>query len=178
MRLLAVADDDQIVKATRTEKADVVVACGDLLDHTIAEAGRACEAARIFAVKGNHDSSGGFAPPIVDLHLRTEIYGGLVFGGFRGSWRYKPRGHFLYDQDEVDRLLARFPSVDVFITHNSPRHVHDRDDEVHLGFDAFASYIHRVQPRLLIHGHQHINRESLIGNTRVMGVFGASVITL
>jgi uncharacterized protein len=175
MKLLVIADDDQAAKAVR-ESADVLISCGDLLDHTIAEVGRVCAAARIFAVKGNHDTNQAFPPLIADLHLRTESHDGLVFGGFHGSWRYKPRGHFLYDQGEVDRLLAHFPPVDIFVAHNSPRHIHDREDDVHFGFEAFASYIQRVQPRLVIHGHQHVNRESQAGRTRVIGVFGAKVI--
>ena len=178
MKLLAIADDDQRVKAAPAENAEVVISCGDLLDHTITEAGRICGATKIFAVKGNHDSSGSFPSPIVDLHLRTEIFGGMVFGGFQGSWRYKPRGNFLYDQEEVARLLAHFPRVDVLVAHNSPRRIHDREDEVHLGFEAFTSYLKRAQPRLVLHGHQHINRESMIGGTRVIGVFGARSVVL
>lgn len=113
-----------------------------------------------------------FPAPVADLHLRCETYGGLTFGGFRGAWRYKPRGHFLYEQDEVRRLLDRFPAVDVFVAHNSPRFVHDRDDDVHFGFEALGEYLARAKPRLLIHGHQHINRESRIGATNVIGVYG------
>ena len=136
---------------------------------------RTAEAARpsrIFAVKGNHDGAGSFPAPIIDLHLRTESFSGLTFGGFRGSWKYKPRGYFLFDQDEAESLLAAFPPVDVFVAHNSPRHVHDKEDDVHVGFEAFVSYIHRVKPRFFIHGHQHINQETWIGQTRVIGVYG------
>lgn len=42
------------------------------------------------------------------------------------------------DQAEVSDMLAGFPPVDVFIAHNSPRGVHDRDDEIHTGFDALT----------------------------------------
>lgn len=31
-------------------------------------------------------------------------------------------------------------------------------------------------PRLLIHGHQHVNRETLSGGTRVVGVHGSRVV--
>ena len=31
---------------------------------------------------------------------------GLSFGGFQGSWKYKPRGHFLYEQEEARAMLA------------------------------------------------------------------------
>lgn len=42
-------------------------------------------------------------------------------GGANGSWRYNPRGHFLYEQDEVRGLVGAFPPVDMFLAHNSLR---------------------------------------------------------
>jgi Icc-related predicted phosphoesterase len=172
MKLLVIADDDAFTKIPVTERADVLISCGDLADQVILQTAKSVQCSRIFAVKGNHDGTAPFPAPILDLHLRTESLGGLTFGGFQGSWKYKPRGHFLYDQDEVESLIAAFPAVDIFVAHNSPRHVHDRDDEVHLGFEAFAGYIRRSQPRFFFHGHQHICQETLIGQTRVIGVFG------
>jgi len=89
-------------------------------------------------------------------------------GGLNGSWKYKPRGSFLYEQEEVEKMLANFPPVDVFITHNSTRRIHG----IHTGFDGISSYIERTQPQLVIHGHQHINCEARIGSTRVIGAYG------
>ncbi len=172
MKLLVIADDDSFAKTPTSERADILISCGDMADQVILQTAQATQCSRVFAVKGNHDGAAPFPAPIVDLHLRTECFGDLTFGGFRGSWRYKPRGHFLYDEDEVESLIVAFPPVDIFIAHNSPRHIHDRDDEVHLGFEAFVGYIQRVHPRFFFHGHQHISRETRIGETRVIGVFG------
>jgi predicted phosphodiesterase len=178
MVLTVIGDDDGLVKNLPCERADVLVSCGDLGDQTILTAARAVGCHRVFAVKGNHDGGGPFPAPIMDLHLRIEEFDGLRFGGFNGSWRYKPRGHFLYEQDEVERQLAAFPPVDVFVAHNSPRRVHDRDDEVHFGFEGFNSYIRRVQPRLFLHGHQHVNQETLVGRTHVVGIYGVRTFHL
>jgi hypothetical protein len=41
---------------------------------------------------------------------------------------------------------------------------------------ALTDYIGRHSPRLLIHGHQHVNRETRVGGTRVVGVFGSMVM--
>src|SRR2546422_10761393 len=114
MNLLIIADEDLFAKALTSERADVLVSCGDMADQVILQTAQAAQCSRIFAVKGNHDGAGSFPAPILDLHLRTESYGGLVFGGFRGSWRYKPGGHFLYDEGEGGRLLVAFPPGDVF----------------------------------------------------------------
>lgn len=172
MKFLVIADEESFIKSLQSERTDTLISCGDMADNVILQAAQITQCSCIFAVKGNHDSDAPFPAPILDLHLRTESFDGLKFGGFRGSWRYKPRGHFLYDEEEVESLVAAFPPVDVFVAHNSPRHVHDRDDEVHLGFEAFVGYIRRVQPRLFFHGHQHLSQETQIGKTRVIGVYG------
>jgi len=172
MRLLILADDDAVERQITEEPADLLISCGDIADELILRSASRIKAASILAVKGNHDSSGSFEPPIIDLHLRQLEIAGIVFGGFAGAWRYKPRGNYLFEQDEVAALMDHFPEVDVFVAHNSPRHIHDRDDDVHLGFDAFVGYIERAKPRLLIHGHQHVNDETQIGQTTVMGVYG------
>ena len=178
MKLLVLADDDSVRHTIQTERADVLVSCGDIYESIILQVAQSTQCPRILAVKGNHDSGEPFPAPIVDLHLVTHTVDGVRFGGFQGSWRYKPRGHFLYERTEVEQLLASFPPVDVFVAHNSPRHVHDRDDGVHFGFEAFVRYIERVQPRWFIHGHQHIDQETRVGDTRVIGVYGQRLLTL
>jgi Icc-related predicted phosphoesterase len=172
MNLLVLADDDGVRHDLTAQPADLVLSLGDVADLVILEAAKQAQCRRIFAVKGNHDSGGAFPPPIVDLHLVVQKVDGVRFGGFNGSWRYKPRGHYLYDQEEVEDLLASFPPVNVFVAHNSPRNIHERDMEVHVGFEAFNRYIERAQPRLFIHGHQHVNQDTLVGRTQIMGVYG------
>ena len=178
MKLLVLADDDSVRHNIQTERADVLVSCGDIYESIILQVAQSIQCPRILAVKGNHDSGELFPPPIVDLHLITHTVGGVRFGGFNGSWRYKSRGHFLYEQEEVEHLMASFPPVDVFVAHNSPRHVHDRDDDVHFGFEAFVGYIERARPRWFIHGHQHVDQETVIGQTRVIGVYGQRWLTI
>jgi Icc-related predicted phosphoesterase len=172
MNILVLADDDGTRHQLTNQPADLVLSLGDLSDLVILQIARKARCSRVFAVKGNHDSAGPFPSPIVDLHLAVQTVDGVRFGGFNGSWRFKPRGHFLYEQEEVEHLLGGFPSVDVFIAHNSPRNIHERDAEVHQGFDAFNGYIKQVQPRLFLHGHQHVNRDTIIGLTHVVGILG------
>jgi predicted phosphodiesterase len=172
MTLLIIADDEFATNRIPDSKADLLISCGDMPNEFILRAAAKCSCQRILAVKGNHDSSGDFPLPIEDLHLRTLNYGGLKFGGFCGSWKYKPRGNYLFEQSEVETALTSLPSVDVFVAHNSPRLVHDRDDEVHLGFVAFLNYINHARPRYFFHGHQHVHQETAIGGTSVVGTYG------
>ena len=177
MLILAIADHESFTWAGPSRPVDFVVSCGDVSDSLILGAAAACSATHVFAVKGNHDSSAPFPPPITDLHLRVvTLPGGSRIGGFNGCWRYKPRGHYLYEQDEAAILIQQLPAMGILVTHNSPKGVHEADDHVHQGFVALSDYLQRYSPRLLIHGHQHINGETMVSGTRVVGVYRNAVI--
>jgi Icc-related predicted phosphoesterase len=176
MRILVISDIDDFDWEHGTGRADVLISCGDVSDQVILEAAESYGCTTILAVKGNHDPNTPFQPPITDMHLQTKEIDGLRFGGLSGSWKYKPRGHFLFEQWEVDKYLSNFPKVDIFLAHNSPRGIHDQEDEVHYGFDGLKTYVLERKPGILIHGHQHVNWESKLGETRIIGVYGYKVI--
>jgi Icc-related predicted phosphoesterase len=176
MTIVVIADDDANIGKLRCGPVDLLISCGDLFDGAIDRAIKAYRPRRIFAVRGNHDPNAPFASGILDLHLATELFEGIRFGGFAGSWRYKPRGHHLFEQHEATDLMRAFPEVDVFVAHNSPAGIHERDGEVHQGFQAFLPYLDRAKPRLFIHGHQHADCITLRGVTTIAGVYGEKVI--
>lgn len=178
MQILVIADDDVVLSSVPEQRCDVLVSCGDLPDEIILKVAERVRCRRILAVKGNHDSSGAFHPRITDLHLQTVSIDGITFGGFGGSWKYKPKGHFLYEQQEVDAALESFPRVDVFVAHNSPNGIHDQADDVHIGFNAFVSYILDKHPKLFLHGHQHKNQRTIYAGTKVLGVYGHRTLVL
>lgn len=176
MKILVIADNDDFTWRGGNDRADVLISCGDVADQLVLQAARASKCSVVYAVKGNHDLPSSFPIPIIDLHLQVKEHDGTRFGGLNGSWKYKPRGHFLYEQSEVTELLSEFPPVDIFVSHNSPRTFHDKDDGIHTGFDALTEYIQRCGPRLLIHGHQHVNIETVVSGTRVICVYGHRMI--
>ncbi|MDX9863160.1 MAG: metallophosphoesterase [Rhodospirillales bacterium] len=176
MKILAIADIDDFHWNHGSGQADVLLSCGDVSDQVVLEAAEAYHCQAVFAIKGNHDMPDPFPKTIVDLHLQHKEFEGIRFGGLNGSWKYKPHGHFLYEQEEVAERLSTFPSVDVFLSHNSPRGIHDRDDGIHVGFEGLNAYLSRARPRLLIHGHQHIERETIVAGTCVLGVYGWKLI--
>jgi Icc-related predicted phosphoesterase len=178
IRSLVIADDDSLIGHLEPSEVDLLISLGDLWDASIERAYGRYRPRKVFAVRGNHDGDGPLPAYVTSVHYTIEQYGGLTFAGFGGSWRYKPKGHHLYDQEEVVRMFRAFPRVDVFISHNSPRGCHERDDEVHQGFDGLLDYIRRTQPRYFIHGHQHLNAISKIDDTQVIGVFGEARIDL
>ncbi len=178
MRAIVIADDDSLVGHLESGPIDLLVSLGDLWDASIEKAFARYLPRKAFGVRGNHDADAPFARYVTPLHYTIEEFGGLRFGGFNGSWRYKPKGHHLYDQEEVARMLRHFPRVDVFVAHNSPRGIHERGGDTHQGFEGFLSYIETTQPRYFIHGHQHLNKTTRIGATTVIGVFGETILEI
>lgn len=113
MKILAIADDDLLVGTLPPGETEVLVCLGDLAESTLSMAFERYAPKMASGVKGNHDSAAPFPDFIRPLHLKLEIHQGVRFGGFGGSWKYKPKGHHLYEQEEVARLLKNFPRVDV-----------------------------------------------------------------
>ena len=128
---------------------------------------------------GRHTRRRRWRAPAALLCFRAAgRYGGRRFGGLNGWWTYKLRGHFLHDQWEVEEILSAFPGVDILLCHNPPTGIHDQEDEVHYGFDGLNAYITRAKPKALIHGHQHVDEETTVGETRVIGVYGRKMIEI
>lgn len=175
---LVIADMDDRLWRGPSGKAELVISLGDTCDNLILEAAEAFRCATIFALKGNHDTPAPFAEGIIDLHLKRIEFRGLTFAGFNGCWRYKRCGHFLYEQAEAEAALRGLPAVDVFLSHNSPRGVHERGTDFHRGFEALNGYIERARPAHLLHGHQHVNDRTRVGETVVRGVYGAELVEL
>lgn len=178
MNIIAIADDDSLIGSLECGTVDVLISCGDLHDAAILRAMARFRPRKVFAVRGNHDVAQPFPDGITDLHLSRHTFEGIRFGGFAGSWKYKPRGHHLFEQAEVSAMMRGFPEVDIFVAHNSPRGIHERDSDVHQGFDGFIPYLDRANPRLFIHGHQHLDRTTVRGESTIVGVYGERLIQL
>jgi predicted phosphodiesterase len=178
MTILVIADDDTDLCSMDCGPVDVLISCGDLHDNAILRAVDHYRPRQTLAVRGNHDVDALFPKGVTNLHLSTFTFEGLRFGGFEGCWKYKQRGHHLYEQAEVSKLMSYFPKVDIFVAHNSPAGIHERDTEVHQGFRGFTDYLDRTKPTAFIHGHQHSDLVTFREETTILGVYGERLIRL
>ena len=100
----------------------------------------------------------------IDGKVRHEA--GLVIAGLGGSMRYDKGENQFSDFQMTIRMLKMFPALvynrifrgrfpDIFLTHASPRGIHDRDDKYHQGYKCFLWFIKVFRPRYLVHGHIH-----------------------
>lgn len=118
----------------------------------------------------------------------------LLIAGISGSLRYN-NGQNQFSEFKMKlRLLSMVPSLiknklrygrycDVFLAHASPRHIHDKEDPCHKGFECFNWFIKKFKPRLFLHGHIHLydlqaKRVTETEETTVVNVFSHVVIDI
>lgn len=118
----------------------------------------------------------------------------LLIAGASGSMRYNNGLCQYTDRQMFFHLLKMAPklffykliygkSLDIFLTHASPRHIHDKEDPCHIGFDCFNWFIKKFQPTYLVHGHIHLydmneERVTKVLNTSVVNAYSYHIIEL
>jgi uncharacterized protein len=187
MIILAIADRAPTVSILETLKKypniDLICTLGDLDYFSLQELEHIDSIPKI-GVYGNHCSGNYFdSLGIINLHLQTFEHGGLLFGGFEGSIRYKESIHAkMYTQAEAEELLIDFPRVDVMLAHSPPYGINDEVDSAsHQGLFALRSYIEHKKPKYFLHGHTYPSQEDMVtmfGETDIVYVFGDRVIEI
>jgi len=196
LRLLAVADErDPALEHEANRHAlgrvDAVLGCGDLEPDYLAYLADAFNAP-LLVVRGNHDRGGaweagrrGIATPL-DGHV--ERVAGLAVMGL--SWPGARRGRAARSELAAWRqalrawLRSRLGGRPlVVISHVPPRgHGDAPDDAYHTGFAGYRWLLHRLRPRLWLHGHTHPAQQAgwrtQIGLTSLANVTGAVLVEL
>lgn len=128
-----------------------------------------------FMNRRTHVSSGakylGFKCSREDMFYKVDPETGekspLLIAGASGSLKYN-NGLCQYTDAQMKfKLLKMFPKLiknkikygrylDIFLTHATPRHIHDHEDPCHKGFECFNWFIQKIRPEIMIHGHIHL----------------------
>lgn len=122
----------------------------------------------------------------------------LLISGISGSKRYN-RGLNQYTEKQMAfYLLKLVPGLlwnklrygvymDIFLTHAPPRHIHDKEDPCHQGFESFNKFLNFFPPHFLVHGHIHLydgNEERVTkveykkGNTVIINAYSHFILDL
>jgi hypothetical protein len=184
MKILAIADRPPrslLGETVERESPEVIVTLGDFSMHDLRGIEAISDIPKI-GVYGNHCSGNYFDDlGIENMHLKTKKIGGLIFGGFEGSIRYKSGDAPMYTEVEASELLKDFPYVDVMIAHSPPRGTHDEPDPAHQGLSALRDYILRQKPKYFLHGHTYVSQgtqETILGSTKVIHVYADQILAL
>ena len=118
----------------------------------------------------------------------------LLIAGAPGSIDYN-HGQCQFSEWQMRwKLLSMAPSLlwnkirygtylDIFLTHAAPRHIHDKEDPCHKGFECFHDFLKKYEPKFMVHGHIHLynQNEERVGayyNTTVVNAFSHHVIEI
>lgn len=128
------------------------------------------------------------------LTEKLEKGGQLLIAGCSGSVRYN-NGLSQYTEGQMKwRLMKMIPRLlwnklrygrycDIFLTHASPRHIHDREDPCHIGFNCYRWFLTKFRPAYMIHGHIHLYdlqdiRVSQFEDTTIINAFSYYVLEI
>lgn len=131
-------------------------------------------------------------PGLLIIDPKTGNQRPLLIAGVSGSRKYNNGKCQFTDKQMKLKLLLMVPELiknklrygtylDIFLTHASPRHIHDHEDPCHLGFDCFNWFLEKFKPALMVHGHIHLYdmREERIGKyyeTTVLNAYSHTII--
>ena len=118
----------------------------------------------------------------------------LLITGISGSRKYNNGLNQYTDFEMFLRLCILIPRLllnkiiygrytDIFLTHATPRNIHDHNDPCHTGFKPFNWFIKRFKPKYMIHGHIHLydQREERVGTydkTTVINAYAHYVLQI
>jgi uncharacterized protein len=185
MRILAIADRPPrrpIKEILAGQPVDLICTLGDLDGLMLHELRDVTDIPKL-GVYGNHCSGNYFESlGIRNMHLATFEIGGLTFGGFEGSIRYKADPYAkMYTQEQATDMLKDFPRVDIMLTHCPPYGVNDEPgDPTHEGFHGLRTYVEGKRPKYLLHGHTYPtgSGDTTLGDTKILYVYQDRIIDL
>lgn len=127
----------------------------------------------MLGVHGNHDYPGDLSHfGIADIHGKVATFKETRFLGIEGCVRYKAGDAPIHEQKDITALLEAMPPVDIVLSHNSPKDIHDKPDIAHVGYEGLRSYMDTHHPKYVLHGHQHTTKRTVVNQTEVINIYG------
>lgn len=183
LRVLAVTDevDERIYSPSIRERmadVDIIVSCGDLPASYLEYLTDALHR-DLYYVLGNHAEEitrvGERGVPrhpegCIDVGFKVvrDPMTGLIIAGFPGSLRYSDGDLVQFTELQMRwRMIRMAPrllwnrmrygrALDLLVTHAPPRHIGDREDYAHRGFESLRWFLSWAKPRWHLHGHVHL----------------------
>lgn len=186
MKILAISDVESkhlldFFDAKKYEDVDLILSAGDLkgtyLSYVVTMVNKP-----LLYVHGNHDISLMNAPAegcecIDDGVIK---FNGLRIAGLGGCMTYNGKELQFTEAEMAWRIkkniLKYRKGIDILLTHAPVFGIGDGKDQAHVGYQSFIKMLDKYKPRLMVHGHMHLNygicqREHRYKDTRIINAF-------
>lgn len=193
LRILTVSDfiDKTLIRKIEEKQIppiDLILSCGDIEPEHLGYL-RDRLSCPLYYIKGNHDLRYSPSNPLGcdNIHGQIVNFKSVHIMGLEGSIWYNG-GLNQYTDAEMKRMIFktklkfwRKKPIHMVITHAPPRHIHDRNDPCHMGFESFNKLIQKNKPGYFIHGHIHQefkefqDRVTTVNQTQVINTCGHAI---
>ena len=186
MKILAISDVESkhlldFFDPKNYEDVDLILSAGDLkgtyLSYVVTMVNKP-----LLYVHGNHDISLMNAPAegcecIDDGVIK---FNGLRIAGLGGCMTYNGKELQFTEAEMAWRIkkniLKYRKGIDILLTHAPVFGIGDGKDQAHVGYQSFIKMLDKYKPRLMVHGHMHLNygicqREHRYKDTRIINAF-------
>ncbi|MCP3943053.1 MAG: Icc-like protein [Desulfobacteraceae bacterium] len=194
LKILSVSDyiDKELTRKVEDKTltpVDLIISCGDLAPEYLSFLRDRLDVP-LYYVKGNHDIRYTSTNPVgcKNIHGRVVSFGPLNILGLEGSIWYNG-GANQYTDAMMGKIIFwmwfsiwQKGPIHFVVTHAPPRHINDREDRCHMGFESFNSLIKKQRPDYFVHGHIHQEFETQedriiqFHKTRVVNTCGYTII--
>lgn len=141
----------------------------------------------VLYVLGNHDESLLMDPPGGCINIDGAVYNhqGVRIFGMGGCMTYSG-GPLQFTEFQMTLKLFKKKfhlrkGCHILLTHAPALGLGDGKDRAHTGYRCFLNFLEKVQPKWMIHGHQHLNygnnkRVLHHQNTTIVNAYGYTFI--
>lgn len=193
MKILAISDVESkhlldFFDPKKYEDVDLILSAGDLkgtyLSYVVTMVNKP-----LLYVHGNHDISLMNAPAegcecIDDGVIK---FNGLRIAGLGGCMTYNGKELQFTEAEMAWRIkkniLKYRKGIDILLTHAPVFGIGDGKDQAHVGYQSFIKMLDKYNPKLMVHGHMHLNygickREHRYKETRIVNAFDHYIIEI
>lgn len=193
MKILAISDVESkhlldFFDATKYKDIDLILSAGDLNSSYLSYVVTMINKPLLY-VHGNHDLSLLNAPAEGCECIDDGIFEfkGLRIAGLGGCMTYSGKTLQYTDSEMAWRIKKNIfkyrKGIDILLTHAPAYGLGDGKDQAHIGYQSFIKLLDKYAPKLMIHGHMHLNygvceRVHQYKNTRIINAFDHMIIEL
>jgi Icc-related predicted phosphoesterase len=193
MKILAISDIESkylidFFDASKYKDVDLILSAGDLnssyLSYVVTMINKP-----LFYVHGNHDmrllNNPAEGCECIDDGIIE--FKGIRIAGLGGCMTYSGKSLQYTEAEMAWRIKKNFfkyrKGIDILLTHAPAFGLGDGKDQAHTGYQSFISLLDKYAPKLMIHGHMHLNygicyREHQYKSTRIINAFDHTIIEL